>query len=98
MNIPRKMKDDIRKDNEKQIIEAIENNKGLKQARKAAFMERQLISIMEEDGTRIYDKDLIVKRCVEFYKELCRSRSASADQDLHDRTTTSSIDSPSILP
>ena len=53
---------------------------------------------MEEDGTHIHDKDRIVKRCVEFYEELYKSRRASADQDSRDdRTTTSSIDAPSIL-
>ena len=53
---------------------------------------------MEEDGTYIHDKDRIVKRCVEYYEELYRSRRASADQDSHaDPTTTSTIDPPSIL-
>ena len=43
--------------------------------------------------------DRIVKRCVEFYEELYRSRRASADQDAHDDLTmTSTIDPPSILP
>ena len=46
----------------------------------------------------IHDKDRIVKRCVEFYEELYRSRRASADQDSHDDpTTTSTIDPPSML-
>ena len=54
---------------------------------------------MEEDGTHIHDKERIVKRCVEFYEALYRSRRASADQDSHDdRITTSTIDPPSILP
>ena len=40
----------------------------------------------------------VVKRCVEFYEELYKSRRASADQDSRDdRTTTSGIDAPSIL-
>ena len=52
---------------------------------------------MEEDGTHIHDKDRIVKRCVEFYEELYRSRRASADQESHDDRTTSTIDPPSIL-
>ena len=44
-------------------------------------------------------KTAIVKRCVEFYEELYRSRRASTDQDSHDDpTTTSTIDPPSILP
>ena len=39
-----------------------------------------------------------MKRYVEFYEELYRSRRASADQDLHDNPTiTSSFDPPSIL-
>ena len=88
--IRRKMKEDIRKHDEKQIIEAIENSKSLKQARqKQRLGKSQLISIMEEDGTHIHDKDRIVKRCVEFYEELYKSRRASADQDSrNDQTTT----------
>ena len=94
------MKKDICKHDEKQIIEAIENSKSLKQARqKQCLGKGQLISIMEEDGTHIPDKDRTVKRCVEFYEELYTSKRASADQDLHDdQTTTSTIDPPSILP
>ena len=43
--------------------------------------------------------DWIVKRCVEFYEELYRSRRALPDQDARDDwTTTSTIDPPSILP
>ena len=97
--IRRKMKEDIRKHDEKHIIKAIENSKSLKQARqKQRLGKGQLISIMEEDGTHIHDKDRIVKRCVEFYEELYKSRRASADQDSRDdRTTTSGIDAPSIL-
>ena len=67
--IRRKMKEDIRKHDEKQIIEAIENSKSLKQARqKQRLGKGQLISIMEEDGTHIHDKDRIVKRCVDSMK------------------------------
>ena len=99
--IRQKMKERIRKHDEKQIIEAIENSKSLKQARqKQRFEKGQLISIMdEEDGTHIHDKDRIVKRCVEFYEELYGSRRASADQDSHnDPTMVSTTDTPSLLP
>ena len=97
--IRRKIKEDIRKHDKQQIIKAIENSKSLKQARqKQRLGKGQLISVMEEDGTHIHDKDRIVKRCVEFYEELYRSRRASADQDSRDdRTTTSTIDQPSML-
>ena len=96
----RTMKEDIRKHNEKRIIEAIQNSKSLKQARqKQCLGKGQLISIMEGHEIDIHDKDRIVKRCVEFYEELYRSRRASTDQDSYDDpTTNSTIDPPSILP
>ena len=72
------MNDDICKHDEKQIIEAIEKYKSLKEARqKQSLRKSQLISTMEEDGTQIHDKDRIVMRCV-FYEELYRLRRASA--------------------
>ena len=56
--IRQKMKKDIYKHDEKQIIEAIESSKSLKQARqKQRLGKGKLISIMEEDGTHIHDKD-----------------------------------------
>ena len=40
-----------------------------------------------------------MKRCVEFYKKLYRSKKVSTDQALHDvPTTTHIIDSPFTLP
>ena len=98
--IRRKMKEDFRKHDEKQMIEALENSKSPKQAsQKQRLGKGQLISIKETYGTHIHDKYRKVKRCVEFYEELYRSRRALADQDsLDDRTTTSTIDLPSILP
>ena len=63
--IRQKMREDIRKHDDKQIIEAIEHSKSLKQARqKQCLGKGQLISITEEDGTQIHDKDGIVKICV----------------------------------
>ena len=71
--IRRKMKEDIRKHEEKQIIEVIENRKSLTQARQKHHLGKgQLTSIMEEDGMHIHDKDRIMKRCAEFYEELYR--------------------------
>ena len=99
--IRQKMKEDIRKHDGKQIIDIIEDSKSLKQAsQKQRLGKGQLISVMEGDGIPIHNKDRIVKRCVEFYEELYRLRRASDDQDSHDddRTTTSTIDPPSILP
>ena len=59
--IRRKMKEDIHKHDEKQIIEAIVNIKSLKQARKKKRLGKgQLISIMEEDETHIHDKEQIM--------------------------------------
>ena len=48
--IRQKMKEDIHKHDKKQIIEAIENNKSLKQVRQKQHLGKgQFISIMEED-------------------------------------------------
>ena len=56
--IQQKMKEDIRKHNEKQITKAIENGKSLKQMKQNQHLGRgQLISVMEEDGMHIHDKD-----------------------------------------
>ena len=73
--IRRKMKEDIRKHDEKQIIKAIDYSKSLKQARqKQRLGTGQLISIMEEDETHIHDKDRILMRSVELYEELYINR------------------------
>ena len=64
------MKEDIRKHDEKHIIEAIESSKSLKQKRRKQRLGKgQFISVIEEDGAHIHDKDRIVKRCVTFYKK-----------------------------
>ena len=64
----------------------------------AALTKRPTNFVLEENGTHIHGKNRIVKKCVEFYEELYRSRRPSADQDTHDdRTTTSTFDPPSIL-
>ena len=69
------MKDDILAFNEKQVLKAIEKYRSLKHARlKQCLGKKQLISIMEEDGTQIHNRDCIVTHCVEFYQELYRSR------------------------
>ena len=58
--------------------------------------EGQLISIKEEDGMHIHDRDWIVKRYVEFYEDPYKSSRASADQDSHgDPIVTPTIDPPS---
>ena len=81
--IQQKIKEKICKHNEKQIIKTIRTAKSLKQVKwKQHLRKGQLISIMEEDGTYIYDKHRIVKRCV-FYEKLYKSEGASADQDSH---------------
>ena len=40
----------------------------------AVHWKKQLMSIMEEDGTKIHNRDCIVTHCVEVYQELYRSR------------------------
>ena len=74
------MKGDILAFDEKQVLKAIEKSKSLKHARhKQCLGKKQLISIMEEDGTWIHNRDCIVTCCVEFYQELYRSRRLQMD-------------------
>ena len=68
------MKDEILAFDKKQILKAIKKNKSLKHAIcQQCLCKNQLISIMEEDGTQINNRDHIVTCCVEFYQELYRS-------------------------
>ena len=69
--IQQKMKEDIHKYDEKQIIKSIESSKSLKHARQKQYLGKgQLISIKEEDGTHFLDKAQKVKKCVKFRKVL----------------------------
>ena len=92
------MKDYILAFNEKQVLEAIEK-KSLKHAIcKQCIGKKQLIPIMEEDGTLFHNRDYIVTHCVEFYLELYRSRrlqtSTMEPQQLH---RPSMDDAPPII-
>ena len=95
------MKNDIKEYNEREISNAIEKNKSVKQTRrKQCLGKSQLFSIMEEDGTTIHNKDRIITRCVEFYQELYRSRIVPAQnvepQQLFRTTVVDTL--PEILP
>ena len=74
------MMDDLLAFDKKQVLKAIEKNKSLKHARcKQCLGKKNLISIMEEDGTQIHNRDHIVTCCVEFYLELYRYRRLPMD-------------------
>jgi len=94
--IRRKLKEDIRKHDEKQIVETIENNRSLKTARrKQRLGTNQLISIKEEDGTLIHDQERIVERCTEFNEGLCKSRRQTQYNSAI--STTTSFNCPIIM-
>ena len=60
--------------------------------------QKQLISIIEEDGTRIHNRDCIVTPCVEFYQELYRSRRLQIDKMEPQQTDRPSMDdAPPII-
>ena len=95
------MKDDILTFDEKQVLKAIEKNKTLKHARcKQCLGKKQLISIMEEDGTHTHNGDHIEMCCVEFYQEPYRSRRLQMNkmelQQLHRSAMDDAL--PIILP
>ena len=74
------MKDDILVFDEKQVLKAIRKNKSQKHARQNQCLgKKQLISIMDKDGTWIHKRDCIVTHCVDLYQELYRSRRLPTD-------------------
>ena len=66
----------------------------------AVHWQKQLISIMEDDGTQIHNRNCIVTHCVEFYQELYRSRRLQRNTIEPQQPYTPSMDdaSPVILP
>ena len=82
-------------------LKAIEKNTSLKHARyKQCIGKNQLISIMEEDGTQIHNRECIVTCCVEFHQELYRTRRLQTNTTEPQQPHRPSMDDapPVILP
>ena len=66
-----RMSEDINNYNEEQLIKSLEDNKGIKDIKRKQCLGRSnIISLKEENGTHIHDRDRMIKRCEEFYTNL----------------------------
>ena len=62
-----RMSEDINKYNEEQLIKSLEGNKCIKTIkRKQCLGSSNIISLKEENGTYIHDRDRMIKRCEAF--------------------------------
>ena len=97
--IRRRMKDEINKFNEEQQLKALEANKGLKSTKRKQCLGRNNMSTLkEEDGTRIYNIERMIKRCEEFYTELYSTKRPQDQPFLSDNNSnTTKTRVPPIL-
>ena len=59
-----RMSEDINNYNEEQLIQSLEDNKGIKTIKRKPCLGRSnIISLKEENGTHIHDRDRMIKRC-----------------------------------
>ena len=72
--IRKKMSEDIKSYNEQLVQEAIENNTSYKRAKRELILgKNQIITIVDNDGTRITDRDSIIEYVAGFYKNLYKA-------------------------
>ena len=69
------MKEKINNYNEEEQLKTLVNNRGLKSTRRMQCLVRNNIAALKEkEGRLIEDRDRMIKRCEEFYTELCSTR------------------------
>ena len=74
--VRKQMRDEIRKYNVQLVQKALTDNKGLKSAKLKTKEDKSLmLAVRNNDGGVTTDRDKIVERCAEFYRELYSSTS-----------------------
>src|SRR3977135_56881 len=72
--VRKQMREEIRKYNVQLVQKALTQNRGLKSAkRKTKEGKSLMVAIRNKDGSITTDRDKIVERCAEFYRELYSS-------------------------
>ena len=90
-----RMSEDINNYNEEQLIKYLEDNKGIK--RKQCLGRSNIISLKEENGTHIHDRDRMIKRCDELYNNLYSTKLPQGQPAMQIQNTRSTPPPP-ILP
>ena len=92
------MSEDINNYNEGQLIKSLEDNKDIKTIkRKQCLCRMYIISLKEENGTHIHDRDRMIKRCEEFYTNLYSTKLPQGQPSVQIHNTRSTPPPP-ILP
>ena len=93
-----RMSDDINNYNEQQLTKSLEYNKGIKTIKSKQCLGRSnIISLKEENGTHIHDRDRMIKRCEEFYTNLYSTKLPQGQPSVQIHNTRSTPPPP-ILP
>ena len=93
-----RMSEDINNYNEEQLIKSLEDNKGIKTIKKKQCLGRSnIISLKEENGTHIHDRNRMIKRCEEFYTNLYSTKLPQGQPSVQIHNTRSTPPPP-ILP
>lgn len=69
------MNEKINTYNEEEQLKALVKNRGLKSTKRMQGLVRNnIVALKEKDGRLIEDRDRMIKKCEEFYTELCSTR------------------------
>ena len=93
------MSEDINNYNKEQLIKSLEDNKGIKtiKRKQQCIGRSNIISLKEENGTHIHDRDRMIKRCEEFYTDLYSTKLPQGQPSVQIHNTRSTPPPP-ILP
>ena len=84
--------------NKEEQLKALKNNRGLKTIKgKQSLGRKNIVTLREEDGTLIEDRDRLIRKCEEFYIKLYRTRRPQ-DQPFTDVHYKETGQPPPILP
>ena len=93
------MSEDINNYDEEQLIQSLEDNKGIKTIKRKQCLGRSnIISLKEENGTHIHDQDRMIKRCEEFYTNLYSTKLPQGQPSVQIQRDTLNAPPPPILP
>ena len=95
-----RMSEDINNYNEEPLIKSLEDNTFLKTIKRKQCLGRSnIISLKEENGTHIHDRDRLIKRCYEFYTNLYSTKLLQGQPSVQIHNTGSGpTPPPPILP
>ena len=94
-----RMSEDINNYNEKQLIKSLEDNKCINIiTRKQCLGRNNIISLKEENGMHIHDRDRMINRCEELYTDIYSTKLYQGQPSEQIHRNTRNTHHPPILP